>query len=446
MLFEAFKGVGCDEGAVVEVLTTRPFSRLHAARKFYEARNDRSLMDDMIDELSGNLEYFCCRMLAGAKAIAEKNGSNLTCTAEEYADRLYNAGAGKFGTDEKEFIDFMTGHSLAEVQAVAAAYESRHGQSLEGAIKSEFSGDLEHALCNLLYDNVTIFARYIKEYCDGIGTNEEGLNRVLAGNDKATVQKIADRYFEKYGQALGEMLKDELSGDYETAALSWIKPPAFSDGFCGDLIAKFSLPPPPEADVVPEELPPIPDPKPEVPKPPGPTPEEIAAENARLAAEQEERDRAAREAAEQARIARAERKARIAEERRQAEEAENERLRQQLEAAAADDERDRLAAEQQAIMLRRRLAEEEARREEAEKERRKAEKEAKRQQRRARKAQRERRDGGSSSSSSSSSSSDSDGHGGRRRKPKSAGKPKREGRPDVSAMRVKAMKRRVMMR
>ena len=32
MLYEAFKGLGCDEKAVVEVLTTRSWKRLHNAR------------------------------------------------------------------------------------------------------------------------------------------------------------------------------------------------------------------------------------------------------------------------------------------------------------------------------------------------------------------------------------------------------------------------------
>ena len=52
-------------------------------RLYYEARNDHSLMDALINELSGNLEYLCCRLMAGAKGIAEKKGSNLTTTPEE---------------------------------------------------------------------------------------------------------------------------------------------------------------------------------------------------------------------------------------------------------------------------------------------------------------------------------------------------------------------------
>ncbi len=57
---------------------------------YYEARNDHSLMDALINELSGNLEYLCCRLMAGAKGIAEKKGSNLTSTPEEAGKHTYN--------------------------------------------------------------------------------------------------------------------------------------------------------------------------------------------------------------------------------------------------------------------------------------------------------------------------------------------------------------------
>lgn len=164
MLFEAFKGLGCDTKAVIEVMTTRPYKRLHAARQFYEGRNDHSLMDALVSELRGNVEYLCCRLLAGARGIAERNGSNLGCSPEEYVDKLYDAGAGKWGTDEKTFIDFLTGSSLREIKLVGAAYESKYHSSLEAVIKSEFSGKLQKALINLCNDPLDVYARYIKVY------------------------------------------------------------------------------------------------------------------------------------------------------------------------------------------------------------------------------------------------------------------------------------------
>ena len=56
----------------------------------------------------------------------------------------------------------MTGSSLREIQLVASAYEARHGSSLEAAIRSEFSGSLQHALVNLMLEPLDVFCRYIK--------------------------------------------------------------------------------------------------------------------------------------------------------------------------------------------------------------------------------------------------------------------------------------------
>lgn len=45
ILHEAFAGIGCNKKVVVEVLTTRPFARLQAARAYYERRYDTGLLD-----------------------------------------------------------------------------------------------------------------------------------------------------------------------------------------------------------------------------------------------------------------------------------------------------------------------------------------------------------------------------------------------------------------
>lgn len=57
------------------------------------------------------------------------------------------------------------------------------------------------------------------------------MNRILGGNDKETVLKISERYFQKYDITLEKTLKSELSGDYLKACLAWIEPPSFGDGY-----------------------------------------------------------------------------------------------------------------------------------------------------------------------------------------------------------------------
>jgi hypothetical protein len=229
ILHDAFAGIGCNKGVVMEVLTTRNFARLQAARAYYERRYDSGLLDRMRSEVGGPLGYLCIKIMEGARGRAEEK-NNLTNSAEFVADQLYKGGAARWGTDENAFIDILTSYNRAEIQQICAAYETKHKTSLEAAIKSEFSGDLETALIAILNDPIDFYCRRLKEAAKGMGTDEATMNRILGGNDKTTVHMIADRYFKKYDKELVVMLKSELSGDYLNAVVVWVTASDYTDG------------------------------------------------------------------------------------------------------------------------------------------------------------------------------------------------------------------------
>jgi hypothetical protein len=55
------------------------------------------------------------------------------------------AGAGKFGTDESEFMRILCSRSFPQLDAIFHEYSVLYGEDIEKAIKSEMSGDLERA-------------------------------------------------------------------------------------------------------------------------------------------------------------------------------------------------------------------------------------------------------------------------------------------------------------
>jgi hypothetical protein len=228
-LHEAFKGIGCNKTVVVEILTTRSWKRLQAARRYYEQRYDSGLLDRIRSEMGGSLAYLCVRLLEGVRGHAEE-GKNLVESAEFVADELHKGGAARWGTDEKAFIDILTKYNLAEIREIGSAYERKHSTSLEAAIKSEFSGDLEMALVALINDPIDFFCRRLKEAAKGLGTDEATINRILGGNDKPTVHAIAGRYMQKYNKRLVDMLESELSGDYKSAVVHWVSTGDYTDG------------------------------------------------------------------------------------------------------------------------------------------------------------------------------------------------------------------------
>ena len=95
------------------------------------------------------------KIMEGARDAAEKR-NNLTNSAEFVADQLYAGGAARWGTDENAFVDILTTYNRAEMQQICAAYEAKHKSSLEAAVKSEFSGELEMALVALLNGRLSV--------------------------------------------------------------------------------------------------------------------------------------------------------------------------------------------------------------------------------------------------------------------------------------------------
>jgi Annexin len=56
-------------------------------------------------------------------------------------------------------------------------------------------------------------------------TDEDAVCRVLGSHDKIELALIAEHYLEVYGETLSEVLKSELGGCFEKAAVAWAAKP-----------------------------------------------------------------------------------------------------------------------------------------------------------------------------------------------------------------------------
>ncbi len=55
--------------------------------------------------------------------------------AAVFAQKLFDAGEARVGTDEDEFVKIFTSHSTLQLQEIAAVYASTHENSLELAVE-----------------------------------------------------------------------------------------------------------------------------------------------------------------------------------------------------------------------------------------------------------------------------------------------------------------------
>lgn len=148
------------------------------------------------------------------------------------AERIHTAIDG-WGTDEEQVylaLNQVRGNA-AVIDALKTRYETAYGESLEDAIRGDFSGsELDHALSLLnsgaapaaagnpaaaaAPDPHQVAADAIFAAVDGWGTDEEAIYAALEpySRNLTAIHAIMDAYQATHGENMRDRLEDELSG------------------------------------------------------------------------------------------------------------------------------------------------------------------------------------------------------------------------------------------
>jgi len=210
LILKATKGAGTTEKYLIDVLA--PSSNEEIIELY---QNDPKIIHAIIDDVSsGNFAKVVETILKGKR---DERDSIPDDEAATQAERMYKAGEGKLGTDEKVFNEIITHYSPHALKQISHHYESKHKHALEKAIKSETSGNYEDLLVALLKTRHEYFADRFYDAIAGLGTDDTFLIYGFGVLAKHDIHKVAHIFNERHPKrgGLAKAVKEDTSGDYQ---------------------------------------------------------------------------------------------------------------------------------------------------------------------------------------------------------------------------------------
>ncbi|XP_023657830.1 annexin A4-like [Paramormyrops kingsleyae] len=224
----AMKGIGTNEGAIIEVLAHRTNAQRQLIKEAFKRSFGKNLVDELKSELSGNFEKVVLGLLMPSPVYD--------------AYELKNAIKGA-GTEEACLIEILASRSGEEIEAIKATYTKEYGRSLEEDICGDTSGMFQRVLVSLLtagrdrgsFVNEAQALQDAKDIFEAgeaqWGTDEATFLTVLCVRNRNHLLRVFQEYKRISGRDIEESIKREMSGNLENIFLAIVscirKKPAF---------------------------------------------------------------------------------------------------------------------------------------------------------------------------------------------------------------------------
>jgi hypothetical protein len=213
-LKKAMKGMGTDEGTLIEIIASRPNWLLKQIKEQYKIKYGKELEAVIKKETSGDLQRLLISLL---QCNRSENTHVNQSDCEAKAKELFDAGEAKWGTDSEVFNKIFTLSSPMELVGISKAYHKLTGHTILEAINKEFSGHVKELLHSIVYAIISpseYFATRVEKAIKGWGTNDNVLIRILVTRDEIDMPQIKQYYKQLYGRDMLEAIKGDCSGAY----------------------------------------------------------------------------------------------------------------------------------------------------------------------------------------------------------------------------------------
>ncbi|PON41265.1 Annexin [Parasponia andersonii] len=216
-LYRAFKGLGCDTAAVINILAHRDQTQRALIQQEYRAMYSEDISKRLASELTGKLETAVLLWMhdpAGRDALIVKQGLN--------PNKL----------DLEAATEVICSRTPSQIQHFKQVYYSRFGVYLEQDIENYTSGDLKKLLLAYVsiqrYEGLEVDremavrdAKHLYKAGEKkLGTDEKTFIHIFGERSRANLAAVASAYHDMYGNSLKKAVKSETSGYFEYGLLT----------------------------------------------------------------------------------------------------------------------------------------------------------------------------------------------------------------------------------
>ena len=215
-MYEAMARLGTNEATLIEIVATRPTHQLYQDKILFKQLYGKDLVSYVESETSGHFRKVLVAMLQ-----CQRHENTYPINQQELrmeAQRLYSAGAGRWGTDESVFTQIFATRSPLEIAAIAGFYKQICGYDLYTTLKKEFSGNVEKLLKAIFYASINPpewFATRVRNALEGIGTKDKQLIRIIVSRAEIDLREIKQAYFRLYNRDMVSDIRNDTKGDYK---------------------------------------------------------------------------------------------------------------------------------------------------------------------------------------------------------------------------------------
>ncbi|XP_022766562.1 annexin D5-like [Durio zibethinus] len=219
-LYRAFKGLGCDTAAVVNILAHRDATQRSFIQHEYRAMYSDDLLKRLASELSGKLEK------AVLLWMHDPAGRDAIVIRQAFLADVTNLDAA---------TEVICSRTPSQIQLIKQIYHSKFGVFLEQDIEGHTSGD--HKKLLLAYVSTSRYEGFevdremalkdakalFKAGEKKLGTDEKTFIRIFSERSRAQLAAISSAYHDMYGGSLKKAVKSETSGKFEHGLLTILK-------------------------------------------------------------------------------------------------------------------------------------------------------------------------------------------------------------------------------